>query len=248
MRRILLISLPVTLIVAPVLAWLWTPWAWLLPLLSLDLMLVATLVPGCQWWGTVLRSFGSRYREVLITFDGAPNEDETPEVLVLLERYGARALFLVDADRVRRAPDLVKEIVQRGHGIGCALTDANAQTFWRMGPKSMEAAIRRGLAAIDETLPGHPVQWFRGPAGLKLPWLHPVLDRCGLKLLGASAHDGGLHMRDIETTLLQMRSAIGKGGVIQFHHGQRNAAGHGTMPEVLEEMLIWLRGQGYGMS
>lgn len=248
MRRILLIGFPAVALLSVLLAWWVTPWWLLLILIPLDLMLWATLSPGCEWWGPVLKSFGSRYREVLITFDGAPHADETPEVLVLLERYGARALFLVDAERARQNPDLVKEIVQRGHGIGCSLTDAEAQNFWRMGPKAMEDAIRRGLGAIDEILPTHSVQWFRAPVDIKLPWLHSVLARCGLKLIGASAQDGGLRMTDMESALLRMRSAIGKGGVIQFHHDQRDPAGTGTMPEMLEEMLIWLRGQGYGMS
>lgn len=248
MRRALQISLPVTAVLSLLLAWLWSPWALLLLLVPLDLMLFATLAPGCQWWGPVLRSFGSRYREVLLSFDGAPNPDETPEVLVLLERYGARALFLVDAKRASQNPDLLKEIVSRGHGVGCALTDEEAQGFWRMSRAQLDEALKRNIDTQRSILPGVALQWFRAPGEIKLPWLHPLLDRHGLKLVGASADDGGLIMRDMERALLHMRTAIGKGGVIQFHHNQRDAQGHGTMPEMLEEMLIWLKGQGYGMS
>ena len=233
---------------AGLLAWLWTPWALLLILVPLDLMLWATLAPGCEWWGPVLRSFGSRYREVLLTFDGAPHPDETPEVLVLLERYEARALFMVDALRAERHPELVKEIVSRGHGIGCALTDEEAAQFWRTGPQQLDAAIQRNRETLKHIVPDAALQWLRVPGEIKMPWLHLVLSRHGLKLISASADDGGLVMRNMERALLRMRSAIGKGCVIQFHHNQRDASGHGTMPEMLEEMLIWLRGQGYGMS
>jgi peptidoglycan-N-acetylglucosamine deacetylase len=247
-RRVLIFSFYVALVLGVLLAWFWSPWALLLPLLPLDLMVMATVWPGCEWWGPVLRTFGSRYREVLLTFDGAPDADETPEVLVLLERYGARALFFVDAERARRNPELLREIVQRGHGVGCALSEDEAQRFWLMGPERLEAVIRQHGDALRELLPDLTVQWFRAPGELKLPWLHPVLKRLGLKLVGASASDGGVLMQDMERVLLKMRSEIGKGGVIQFRHNQRDPQGRGTMPEVLEEMLIWLKGQGYGMS
>ncbi len=248
MRRILLLSLPVTAGIALLLAWWISPWALLLLLLPLDLMLWATLRPRSQWWGTQLSSFGSRYREVLITFDGAPDADETPECLVLLERYGASALFFVDALRARQHPELIREITARGHGLGCALTATDALRAWHMGPKALEAAIEESLAAIHEVLPGYVVQWYRSPAPLVLPWLHPILERRGLKLMGCSATDGGIRLADMEAALRRMRSDIGKGGVIQFHHNQRDSQGHGTLPEMLEEMLLWLRGQGYGMS
>lgn len=248
MRRALQISLPLAIVLGILLAWLWTPWALLIVLLPLDLMLWATLAPGCEWWGPVLRTFGSRYREVLLTFDGAPHPDETPEVLVLLERYGARALFMVDVTRTERNPNLVKEIVSRGHGIGCALTDAEAATFWRMSKTQLSEAIQRNKEALQNIIPGVAFQWLRVPGEIKLPWLHPILERHGLKLISASAHDSGLFMPDMEAALLKMRTAISKGGVIQFHHNQRDANGHSTMPEMLEEMLIWLKGQGYGMS
>ncbi len=248
MRRTLQISLVLGVVAATLLAWLWTPWALLLVLVPLDLMLWATLAPGCEWWGPVLRSFGSRFREVLLTFDGSPHPDETQEALVLLERYGARALFMVDAERAERYPELVREIVHRGHGVGCSLTDAQAAKYWRMSPRQLESAIQRSCQVLRSVLPDVHVQWLRVPGEIKLPWLHPILDRAGLKLISASADDGGPLMADMERALLRMRSAIGKGGVIQFHHGQRDAAGHNTMPEMLEETLLWLRGQGYGMS
>ncbi len=237
-----------SLLVAAVAAWLGYYGWMLLPLMPLTLSLWATFAPQWEWWGPVLRTFGSRYREVLLTFDGAPDADETPVVLVLLERYRAHGMFMVDTERMGRARSLVKEIVERGHGIGCALPDAMAAKIWRMPPGALEAELRTCVTALKKLLPDYPLQYFRSTSGAVPPWLHPTLDKLGLKLISASASDGGLIMKDMEATLRTLRSQVGKGGVVLFHQNQRDGRGAGVMPEVLEEMLIWFRGQGYSMG
>jgi peptidoglycan/xylan/chitin deacetylase (PgdA/CDA1 family) len=57
-------------------------------------------------------------RQILFTFDDGPDPEITPRVLDILDRYGARGLFFIPAIRIERAPELLKEIVQRNHGLG----------------------------------------------------------------------------------------------------------------------------------
>ena len=55
---------------------------------------------------------------ILFTFDDGPDPEVTPRVLDVLDQYGARGLFFIPGCRIERAPKLLKEIIQRKHGIG----------------------------------------------------------------------------------------------------------------------------------
>src|SRR3979409_1991591 len=90
----------------------------LLPLfISHLLLLYATLVPNCQWWGPVIRSFQTTQPEVWITIDDGPSPDHTGKILDLLDRFGARATFFVGGKRAEEYPHLITEILSRGHAI-----------------------------------------------------------------------------------------------------------------------------------
>src|SRR3954465_7317534 len=55
---------------------------------------------------------------VAITFDDGPDRAHTPALLELLERGGHRATFFVIGKRAEAAPELLGEIVRRGHALG----------------------------------------------------------------------------------------------------------------------------------
>ncbi len=55
---------------------------------------------------------------VLFTFDDGPHPEITYEVLDILERNNAKGLFFIVGNKIQRAPDVLKHIVERGHGIG----------------------------------------------------------------------------------------------------------------------------------
>lgn len=56
--------------------------------------------------------------QVLFTFDDGPDPDITRKVLDIMEKYEARGLFFIPGIRIKRAPELLQEIVQRKHGLG----------------------------------------------------------------------------------------------------------------------------------
>jgi peptidoglycan-N-acetylglucosamine deacetylase len=71
-------------------------------------------LPGdlCRWQGPPDRD------RVALTFDDGPSPEATPAVLDRLDDLGLRATFFPLGSLVEREPDLVAEIVRRGHQVG----------------------------------------------------------------------------------------------------------------------------------
>ena len=57
-------------------------------------------------------------RTVFLTFDDGPIPKVTPWVLDTLDHYGVKATFFLVGDNVRRHPELLEEILRRGHSVG----------------------------------------------------------------------------------------------------------------------------------
>ncbi len=57
-------------------------------------------------------------KTICLTFDDGPNPKCTREILDLLEGYGAKATFFVVGRNVRKYPNLVRQISEKGHDIG----------------------------------------------------------------------------------------------------------------------------------
>ncbi|HET9731779.1 MAG TPA: polysaccharide deacetylase family protein [Acidimicrobiales bacterium] len=112
------------------------------------------LLPGLSGVG--------RADHVALTFDDGPDPGSTPALLDLLDTLGWRATFFCLGCQARRAPGLVRELVERGHEIGVH-GDSHRSQLLRPAP----AVVRDVLAAraLLEDLSGRPVEWFRPPYG-----------------------------------------------------------------------------------
>lgn len=71
-------------------------------------------LPGglCRWQGPAGRG------QVALTFDDGPSPEATPAVLDRLDELGLRATFFPLASMAEREPDLLGEVVRRGHQVG----------------------------------------------------------------------------------------------------------------------------------
>lgn len=77
--------------------------------------LISQLMPRVLFARRLKRRAG---RRVLLTFDDGPHPETTPAVLDVLDAYSARAVFFVVGNRIDRAPQMLRRIVERGHMIG----------------------------------------------------------------------------------------------------------------------------------
>lgn len=97
-----------------------------------------------------------------LTFDDGPDERFTPQVLDVLAAHGARATFFMVGRSARRHPELVRRILEEGHGLG-----SHTWSHPELGELSLSRQLRdchRGRAAV-EAAAGTRVNAYRPPKG-----------------------------------------------------------------------------------
>jgi polysaccharide deacetylase family protein (PEP-CTERM system associated) len=113
-----------------------------------------------------------------------PHPDFPPQVhtmLDLLDEIGARATFFLLGMTVANYPDLVREIVERGHepaSHGFAHVRVHEQTL-----DEFRADVERSVALIEDVAKRRPVA-YRAPAfsiTRRTPWAYDVLAELGFR-------------------------------------------------------------------
>jgi peptidoglycan-N-acetylglucosamine deacetylase len=119
-------------------------------------------------------------RTFALTFDDGPDSRFTPAICELLAERGHRATFFVLGRAVRRAPHLVRTILDAGHEVACHGDDHRLLAF--ASPREIERQIRATEDAVIRAGGGPPAPLFRPPHGVRSPWLARVVEHRGYRL------------------------------------------------------------------
>lgn len=203
-----------------------------------------TLVRNSSWFGPVITRFATEEREVWLTIDDGPNPADTPEILDVLARYGARATFFGIGEKIARWPDLAMAITGAGHQLQNHTMHHQAGSFWAALPARAKREMLQCNEVIAQTTGALPTQ-FRAPVGLANPWVHAAAERAGLQLIGWSATglDGIPHTP--ERVVAKILHAVKPGSIILIHEGSLPGMRPGTRARTLEALLWKLSFQGY---
>jgi peptidoglycan/xylan/chitin deacetylase (PgdA/CDA1 family) len=212
--------------------------------LSHVLLLYGTLVPNCQWFGPVIRSFETTEPEIWLTIDDGPSPAHTIALLDLLDRFQARATFFLIGKNAEQYPHLVTEILTRGHQIANHTYTHPSASFWIAGPGRTAKEIDL-CAELLRTAPDRPARLFRAPAGLKNVFLHPELDRRGLALIGWTVRGLDTVRRDPAKVADRIARDLKSGAIILLHEGQRAEKNPQFNPQCLELTLNRLAEKSY---
>ena len=223
--------------------------AWLAGVITLfsghALWLAATLYPRCSWWGPQLRTLPAGQRNVWITIDDGPDPRDTPALLDLLDEFDARATFFVIGERAAAHPDLIREIVRRGHETGNHTQSHPAAWFWAFLPGRINLEISACADTIRRIAPETRARWFRAPAGLRNHWVHPILEKAGLRLAGWSARGFDAVNRDVSQVIGRITADVRPGAIVLMHEGQQfDLDGRRMAPLVLRAVLERARQDG----
>ena len=163
------------------------------------------------------RRFRTARPEVWLTIDDGPDEHDTPRILDLLDRHGARATFFVIGEHAARHPALIAEIRRRGHEIGHHTHTHPAWSFWSAGP----ARVRRELDRALETLAVagvRPVR-FRAPVGIKNIFLHRALADRGMRNIAWSARGCDAISKNADKVVARVLRDARPGAILLMHEG-----------------------------
>ena len=140
---------------------------------------------------------------VALTFDDGPAEPTTRQILDLLDKYSVKATFFVSGLNALRCPEIIKDIVSRGHSIGNHSFSHNP-----LLTLTSSNNLYREISAAQEVLRemGINTRAFRPPVGIVNPKLSPVLDKLGMFCVTFScrAFDAGnFHVKDLASKILK---------------------------------------------
>jgi len=168
---------------------------------------------------------------VAITIDDGPDPDVTPQVLSQLAAHHALATFFCVGARVERYGNLAREIVSRGHAIENH-SQRHGHNFSLLGPGSMRAEISRAQESILRVTGSRP-RFFRAPAGLRNPFLDPVLTRLQLRLASWTRRGFDTVNANADAAYRRLANPLQDGDILLLHDGNA-ARGRGGRPVILE--------------
>ncbi len=194
-------------------------------------------------WTRLPRDSGAR-GEMAITIDDGPDPLVTPRVLDRLAEHRAKATFFCVGERIARHPDIAREILARGHAIENH-SQRHRHDFSLLGPRGMTAEIARAQDAITRTTGTAPL-FFRAPAGLRNPFLDPVLTRLGLRLASWTRRGFDTVEGRADVVYRRLTHALCGGDILLLHDGNAalTRAGQPVILEVLPRLLETLQAHG----
>ena len=217
-------------------------WPWVLSALIADhaVLAGASLVPRSRLLGpnwTRLPAPAASRRHVAITIADGPDPQVTPHVLALLEEHRVRATFFCIGERVRTYSELAREIVRRGHAIENH-SHRHVHYFSLLGPRALTVEIERAQDTIG-IVTGQRPAFFRAPAGLRNPFLDPVLSRLSLRLASWTRRGFDTVNARADAVLGRLTGGLRGGDILLLHDGNaaRGRAGSPVVLEVLPRLL-----------
>jgi peptidoglycan/xylan/chitin deacetylase (PgdA/CDA1 family) len=222
-------------------------WAAATVLLSQLMLMAAGLWPRSTCLGANLVRLPTtalQRAEVAITIDDGPDPEVTPQVLAILAQHGVRATFFCIGVRAAAHPELCLGILAAGHRI--ENHGARHPTLLSLsGPAGWRREILEGQHILLR-ITGVTPHFYRAVAGLRNPFLDPVLQGAGLQLASWTRRGFDTRERDPEKVLQRLTHQLAAGDILLLHDGNaaHTPAGEALIVSVLPRLLETIRACG----
>ena len=167
------------------------------------LCVLACFFPQTNFFLPVINRGNTGKNMVALTFDDGPSELITKQILDLLDKYSVKATFFVSGVNALRHPEIIRDIIIRGHAVGNHSYSHNPflmlksyRTLYREITEAQKVLQEMGIEALA----------FRPPVGIVNPKLPSVLDKLGMYCItfNCRAFDAGnFRVKDISKKVLK---------------------------------------------
>jgi peptidoglycan-N-acetylglucosamine deacetylase len=163
----------------------------------------ASFFPQTNFLGPVISRGNTGKNLVALTFDDGPTQPVTIQILDLLDKYSVPATFFVTGVNAACLPEIIKEIIARGHTIG--------NHSFHHDPLLMlksSKVIYQEISAAQEVLRKMGVNTlaFRPPVGIVNPKLAPLLAKLNMYCLTFSCRAvdaGNRRVKDLSGKIMK---------------------------------------------
>lgn len=182
------------------------------------------------------RRRGISEKKISITFDDAPSGN-TLQILNLLDKFGAKAGFFCIGKQVEENPEIIREIIARGHMLGNHTYSHTRKMGFLSSKKILEEI--RSCDEIVEKVAGIKMRLFRPPFGIINPKTQRALQLSGHHVIGWNVRSFDAIIDSQEFVLQRIKRKIRPGDVILLHDNNPQSL------EILEQLLIFLEMNHY---
>lgn len=175
-------------------------------------------------------------RGVALTFDDGPDPEWTPKALDALDAAGVKGTFFLIGRKVKKYPEVAREIVRRGHAIGLHSHRHDRLMSFRLA-STWRRDLQRGLRAIREAT-GEDTRLFRPPIGHTNPSIPGVLRELRLVTIGWSVSGRDGIAGDPEDVAARVADGLEDGAIVLLHDAaereDREPPGVRALPKILD--------------
>jgi len=223
------------------------PWLTLFPLAGFILAcIIFPFFPEVSFYFPVI-SRGRTSRPVIsLTFDDGPNPVSTPPLLRVLEKYRATATFFVTGEHSHRHPDLIKEIISKGHTLGNHSYTHDDFIMFR-NVDTLVDEISRTQQVLKEF--GVQPRLFRPPVGIMTPRYAYALQQTGLLAVTFSRRAGDMGNRRVKGLSRRILKKLRADDIVLLHDvPPRRAADFEEWLSEVERILSGIQEKGLDVA
>ncbi len=186
--------------------------------------------------GDLVWDIPTSQREVFLTFDDGPVPEVTPQVLDILDEYGAKGTFFCVGENVERHPEIFLDLLDRGHSVGNHTW--SHENGWRTSQMSYLKSVLRCEELVNSKL-------FRPPYGrIRRQQAEALRNRFHLIMWDVLAGDWDEN-RSVEQCVDTLIEYTRPGSVVVFHDSIK---ARDRVLQALPEYLRYLEVEGYTCS